>query len=64
MPLGFKGIDNLGDESTFSRPDSTKTFIFSTEIMQKGLTVFLMHRSPGRGVRMAKLAEFHSIECV
>lgn len=60
MPLGFKGIDNLGEESTFSRPGSTKRLIFFVEVMPKGLAVFPMHRSPGRGEKWGELAEFHS----
>lgn len=63
MPLGFKGIDHLRDEPTFSRLDSTKRLIFFAEVMPKGLTVFSKHRSPGRGEGEdgKELAECHSI---
>jgi len=63
MPFGLEGTDDLGDESTFSRPDSAKRLTFFAEVMPKGFTVFRMHRSQGeeRGGDSKELAEFHNI---
>lgn len=47
----FKGIDKFGEECKFSLSDSTERLILFAEVMPQRLTVFAMHRSPGRGER-------------